>query len=302
MMHHNGLRAGVLAALLALAFSASAAATEGFNLSVAEGELGRVRASAASLTFTDEGGMARVICEVQTTLTLNATVLNVEGAAAGQVREIAVRTCSGGRVTPLTGALPWSVTYRGFTGTLPSIEALLLRVAGASFLSEALAGFARCLYRGNLDLATVRGASVTELRVNEATTLPLSATLGAGCAASGVVRGSLRVAPTVRVQNAEHRLDVEPRDQRIAAGDFILLRLRSAGLDNVVNRIVLSNGADFRLDTRRLGIGGPPWTIARNDERDFKVEAESSAASGARTNVDITYETNRVVRTTVAVS
>jgi hypothetical protein len=73
-----------------------------------------------------------------------------------------VASCTGGRASFLTATLPWHVTYRAFTGTLPSIRSVQISLIGLSTTLEDGAYF--CLSRttaanpGGFNLNTVREA------------------------------------------------------------------------------------------------------------------------------------------------
>ncbi|MGB2711569.1 MAG: hypothetical protein WBC33_08625 [Conexibacter sp.] len=300
MRNRIALAAALAMALFALAAGA-AAASEVFQQSVAEGELGRVRASAAALTLTDEGETFTVICEVQMNLSLARSIAGVSGTSAGSAREATVRNCRGGEVRLLEAT--WSIAYASFSGTLPTFSALRFRVSGVGLLLRAFFGASQCLYGGTFEVTTVGGATVTELRADESRTVPLVTRLGGiVCPASGRLRGSLRLAPAVRQVGGDYVLGAEPDDNTVAAGDFIeiFLRNRSTGnLEVTVASVVLSDATHFTLDRRALALRSS--RIPPGDEVAIRVTAEAGAGAGERTNVDITYDNNKSVRARVRV-
>jgi hypothetical protein len=189
-----------LAAMLVLALGASSAwASRGVELSVATGELGSVRADSRALTFTDTGGTAEIICEVNRTLRLERTIAKSVGARVGQVTRVDIRNCRGGSVRVLN--LPWTVSYVSFAGTLPNITSVRLELRGAAFLISAFFGIAECLYRGNAQGTTV-GNPVSEIRADESIVTPLfdESLSSVSCPREGIFRGVLRTSPQVRMR------------------------------------------------------------------------------------------------------
>jgi hypothetical protein len=58
--------------------------------------------------------------------------------------------CTGGSARVLKASLPWHIRYDSFTGTLPNITGIKLRLSLTEFLAqqiEPFGGIARCLYR-----------------------------------------------------------------------------------------------------------------------------------------------------------
>ena len=122
------LSSTVVAVVLLALLASGAFANRGIELSVASGELGRVRADQRNLTFRDAGGTVEVICEWFYTLRLNRTIAKTAGSIVGQVREASIRSCRGGTVRVLN--LPWTITYVSFAGTLPNITSVRLSTEG----------------------------------------------------------------------------------------------------------------------------------------------------------------------------
>lgn len=193
------LMACAAAAMLSLG-AGSALAARSIELSVAEGELGRVRTSGV-VTMTNESGEFSIICEITNTITLNRAIAKRSGATVGLITAVSATGCRGGSGRVLAETLPWPITYVSFGGTLPNITEIRLQSNGVDALAEAFFGTARCLYRGNTQSIT-RGNPVTELRKDERVAVPLSSEVlsGVACPASVIGRATLRVTPTVRLR------------------------------------------------------------------------------------------------------
>lgn len=199
-MRHRSLFAVALIAAMALSLAAhSASASTRIRFTATEGSLSRVRADTARLTFSDESGTFRIVCEIELTLTLHSSMAKVRATLAGSVTAAAVRSCTGARVRVLTAGLPWHINYQSFTGTLPSISTVTFQVVGVSFLSEAFFGIARCLYGGNVRL-TSTGNPITALRWGtELFPLFEEALSGFSCPAGGRFEGTSTLRPSVRM-------------------------------------------------------------------------------------------------------
>src|SRR5829696_5393617 len=98
-----------------------------------------------NMTFTDSlGGSA--VCPVTLSGSLHSrTITKTPGALVGFLNRGTVGACTTGSATILQATLPWHLTYRGFTGTLPNIGSLLLNVINASFRVVTTSGFP-CLF------------------------------------------------------------------------------------------------------------------------------------------------------------
>lgn len=91
--------------------------------------------------------------------------------------------CTGGSARALTEMLPWHVRYNGFSGSLPEINELHLRVVNFAFLIQV--NGTSCLYRStassplrgwiHLVESGIRPLRVAErLRIDETASIPLS--------------------------------------------------------------------------------------------------------------------------------
>jgi hypothetical protein len=134
------LAALLAASILGVAVGSAAAVKVSFN---SRG----MKALWEALEFTERGEFGlRTACPVTMEGSFHSTrISKVRGALVGHVSRVTAGTCTGTRATPLAETLPWHLTYRGFTGTLPTITALLISLAGESWqFPEPFGG--SCLY------------------------------------------------------------------------------------------------------------------------------------------------------------
>jgi len=144
------------AAILALGVG-SAAASRGFQVE----EAGRSAAEARE--YQIRIGELTITCDVVRFISLHRTISKVALSLAGFVERVEVRNCRNGTLRVLQALLPWHMQYQSFTGTLPSITGIRMRVIGLGWLIEAHSGIARCLYVGNVEaeISIVRSTLVT---------------------------------------------------------------------------------------------------------------------------------------------
>jgi len=84
-----------------------------------------------------------VRCEVTLEGTYHSTVFDKTiGAQFGSITRATVERCEGSTLAVLRETLPWGLEYLSFTGSLPIIERIRLRVVG---LSMVWGSFERCL-------------------------------------------------------------------------------------------------------------------------------------------------------------
>ena len=188
MSNRTKLLLAALAAVAVLSFeSGSAPALRSISVTG-----GTIRATARSLTFTEEEGAFRVVCEVVMTLTLNRAIAKVTGMAVADGTYVAPRCPSGGKIIPLTSHQPAPFSYISFTGTLPNIRSFRIRASRVELLIEAFFGIAKCLYSGEMQLTTVEGLTVTSLRADETVGIPLASESlsSVRCPTRGFVSGS----------------------------------------------------------------------------------------------------------------
>jgi hypothetical protein len=119
------------------------------------------------------------------------TINKVENSLIGHISRASVAnaSCSGGHATVLSATLPWHVQYAGFSGTLPNITEVQLKLIGASFAVQPT-GSISCLARtsaehparGSVALNTSHVATTLTAEVNAG--IPLTGGLGA-CSFAG---------------------------------------------------------------------------------------------------------------------
>ncbi len=121
------------------------------------------------------GGFGTVRCDVHLWLTLHSSVSKANGALAGQTSIIVTTdACTTGNAGLLVGARrvtgvqgPYHVQYVTFSGTLPSISSVTLRVVGVEFwISEPTFGVT-CLTSGpqNITGISTGGNPATGVRI-----------------------------------------------------------------------------------------------------------------------------------------
>jgi len=159
-----------LTATIAMAFAVNAASAN--RLSVSNRNF---RVVWTALEFREPAGFfGTVRCPVTLEGSFHYwTIAKVEKALIGHVSRASVTStsCTGGHATILTESLPWHVTYRGFTGTLPDINIFKILLTGAKFkIESALAG--NCLATTSVEHPALGNANVSK-----ATSPPLITTL-----------------------------------------------------------------------------------------------------------------------------
>jgi hypothetical protein len=122
------------------------------------------------------------------------TMAKVANALIGFVSRASVRgqssagNCTGGTATVLQASLPWHLTYRSFSGTLPNISGVSINIINESFQLQP-SGSLSCLGRttaanpaiGIINIVAGRGASIT---ADPAAEIPLTSEFGL-CAFGG---------------------------------------------------------------------------------------------------------------------
>jgi len=148
-----------------------------------------------ALVFSSSEGGVSITCRVVLTQRLHERIAKTVGALVGFITEVDVRECRGGGAIVRRETLPWHLQLVSFTGTLPRITSVRLRIIRATFLLEVFG--VRCRYQGNPE-GTTNGPEVTSLRADPAISIP-----GGGeflCPPSGNFAGSATVSPTVRMR------------------------------------------------------------------------------------------------------
>jgi len=169
----RALSAALVAAVLLSLHVVSAAGT---RLSVGERSF---RAVWTPLRFTVES--LSVNCNVTFEGSFHSgSIDKVERALVGYVNRASLATCTNGSATVLTETLPWHVQYGGFTGSLPNIASMRLRLIGASVRISFGERETTCLARteaaspGALIAARNEASTLTSLRWDETVGIPLT--------------------------------------------------------------------------------------------------------------------------------
>jgi hypothetical protein len=115
-------------------------------------------------------------------------------------RSIVTETqCTGASARTLSEALPWHIRYGGFSGTLPNITSVTLRIVGSRFLVQ-VAGIvaAKCLYTSSatspikdiVNRNTATGVA-SSIRVDEGARIPFtSGTSVFACGSTAILEGT----------------------------------------------------------------------------------------------------------------
>jgi len=190
MRSRSKLLFAALVATLALSIGAGAAsASRSIQASPTS-----TTATFRELVFSGTEGGISITCRVAMTFRLHERTAKVSGTLAGFVTEVDIRECRGGQFIVRRETLPWHVQLVSFTGTLPRITSLRLRIVRFTLLIELFG--VRCRYQGSPEVTT-NGPEVTTMRADERSTIP-----GGGeffCAPSLTWSGAGTVSPTVRL-------------------------------------------------------------------------------------------------------
>jgi hypothetical protein len=181
------LAASLATLLLALATSGAAAR----NLSISNQS---IRATFNNIELISEG-LSTISCHVTLEGSFHGrSIIKASGALIGYVTRMTPGNCNKS-ITVLTATLPWHVQYEGFSGTLPNITLLIVRLSNFSFQWEAGLGV-RCLARTELRLRFIRSITTTELTSAEIPlqSLPLTGTF---CPSTGSFRSATNGAVTL---------------------------------------------------------------------------------------------------------
>lgn len=176
----------LLAAVLTAAFVAVACSSaSAIQLSLSEPTF-RVVWAPARFVFSG----VTVSCNATLEGSFHSTsIAKVERSLIGSITRATSNSCSAGTMSVLTETLPWHVQYGSFTGTLPNISTVTMRVVGMS-ASWTFLGIT-CLGRTEAGtpaaiIAERNGAgTITSFRWDESLPIPLT---GSGCSS---IRGRL---------------------------------------------------------------------------------------------------------------
>jgi len=177
-----------------LTLAALTAAAAARNLSVSET---RATATVRELRFT--GGFGTTTCNVTLTGVMHArTMPKVLESLVGLVTEASVGGCSIGSATILRETLPWHTRYNGFSGTLPNITGILIKVIGDQFrIQEPVFGIA-CLATSTASSPST--ATWTREAGGRLTSVAIGGTVPTSCGLNGTLSGtSNSLTPAVTV-------------------------------------------------------------------------------------------------------
>jgi hypothetical protein len=182
MTRDSRLFLAAFTSMLALAIAVSAASAN--RLSVSNQSF-RTVFTPWIFQSSEEGGV-----QLRCNLTLEGsfhtrTLSKTRGALIGHVTRASLNNCSGVFVTTLQASLPWHISYRSFTGTLPSITGLQIDIVGFTFLLDT--ALTDCLYQSTMSApvpATINisGGRATSVAFNESGAVPIRTSLSLGCA------------------------------------------------------------------------------------------------------------------------
>src|SRR5215213_5066666 len=167
--------AATLATLMLAALISSASAR---NLSISNQQ---IRSAFRSIEIGAEG-LGTQMCDLTLEGSLHSrTMLKVVNSLMGYITRVNTANCS---LTMAILSLPWHVRYVGFSGTLPNITLLMVKISRFSF-SFGSFGFV-CLGEPEVETNFNReaGGRLTELRITAIPTLPLRSGGGFGCPSS----------------------------------------------------------------------------------------------------------------------
>ena len=91
-----------------------------------------LRSTFREVTFS--GAFGHIVCQVTLEGSLHSrTITKTVGSLIGYITAANLGTCATGTATILRETLPWHAQYNSFTGTLPAITGITIRVIGAKF-------------------------------------------------------------------------------------------------------------------------------------------------------------------------
>jgi hypothetical protein len=290
-------RRGLAAALAgALALAALAATASASTFTIVESGF---KWTSESVSFSAAERTVRCAVTLEGSFSSSTFAKTAESRVA-QVSRAAVSGCTGGTVRVLE-ALPWSVLYSSFTGTLPSITSATFHITGAA-LQITPTGSPTCLLRSSerspvvvkFERETTHGI-LTNLRVEEGAQIPLT---GEGICT--LVRG--RASGTFGVKNADGRAEIllllgkeqqlqgasEEETEEGAAIDPLYINAPAT-----LGTRVLDNDSwvyEIRI-TAILKIGGNPETFSFRTEaaEDCRVGTALKARGNTRCNIRVEH-------------
>jgi hypothetical protein len=153
-------------------------------VAVAGASAGTLRLSNNAIRIAWRELTVRSLTEVRCEATMNGSfhernVSKVEGELIGYITVAGANPrCWRGTLLFLTERLPWHIEYEAFTGMLPNIGQMLMRIIGVEIRTIEEIFFLSCLYRSTLAsplaVGFIREANntITGLTINEAAKIP----------------------------------------------------------------------------------------------------------------------------------
>jgi hypothetical protein len=199
------LRLAFLALMATLALGALVETATATRLA-ASNQLARLTWTGLTFSGGSSFGEGRCPLTLEGTFHSRTIVKNTESLIGFITSATVGSPCTGGTASILQASLPWHVWYDGFSGTLPRITEIRLRMLGVAFKVHSNLNGQECLYtataanpfKGSVNRNTSTGVAES-IRPNENAGIPITsgATGFAQCPTSGFVRG---VSNTVGVQ------------------------------------------------------------------------------------------------------
>lgn len=177
----------------------AAAGASAYDMSVSPA--GSFTATAATLTFSDGGGVINVACPVTLSGSLSAgSITMAAGNSVGSISGVSVGSCTGGSATALVGT-SYDMRINTILGTLPNAATgLLFDVLGFSFeyTVRILTIQIRCLYSGTIGVLFGLSGTNPYTLSNSGVFLGNSVPKAAGhsaCPSSGRFNGTMFISP-----------------------------------------------------------------------------------------------------------
>jgi hypothetical protein len=188
---------------------ASVAATLLLALAIAGASANNLSTSAHRFRLTwaslELAGSEPVIPVVRCPVTLegsfhSATLRKVTGALVGHVSRAIIAPCTNGGVTINQEVLPWHAQYQSFSGTLPNITGVTMRMIGSrwTFFSTAFGREIICTARSTAErpgvgILNVSSGTITGMRASETNNIPFLGPFPCETAGEAIFRGTASV-------------------------------------------------------------------------------------------------------------
>ncbi len=262
MLVRNRVQRLLLAAVLTASLTALASSSaSAIQLSLSEPTF---RAVWTPARFTFSG--ITVSCNVTLEGSFHrTTVAKVERSLIGHVTRATVASCSAGTMSVLTETLPWHVQYGSFTGTLPNISSVSLRLVGMAaswtFIGLTCLGRTEAATPAGLIADRSEAGTLTSFRWDES--LPIPLTGSGGCSSIRGRLGGTSSAPTgsggrsitLSLIGEPPTLSPSPVEFGTVEAEGVASRnvtIRAGTSSLEVTSIALRSGASFaRLDPNR---------------------------------------------------